>query len=100
MFADEVGAVVDAAHAQDGRGGGRFAVGEGGGVPGAGEQAAAGEEAGEEGEDQGLDRLVQGRRHLGACGAMRARVAGAVPRRRFGGLALGGGLPGWGVVDC
>jgi hypothetical protein len=92
VFADQVRAVVDAAHAQDG-GGGRFGVGQRGGVPGAGEEAAAAEEAGEEGEDQGLDGAEEGGRVARAC------VRGAVPLEQCGGLVLGGGLPGGGGVD-
>jgi hypothetical protein len=92
VFADEVGAVVDAAHARDGRRGG-VGVGEGGGVPSAGEAAAAAEEAGEEGEDQGLDGAAQGGRVARAC------VAGAVPLERVGGVALRRRRSDWGPVN-
>jgi hypothetical protein len=84
VLADEMRAVVDVADDGDGAGG-DVGVGEGSGVPGAVQHAAAAKEAGEKGEEQGLDGMAQ------------ARVRGAVPLERVGGLALGGGAPagGW-----
>jgi len=83
VFADEVGAVVRVA--QDGcRGGEGAGLGEGRGVPGAGQEVRTGEEAGKEGEDQGLDGMTQ------------ARAGSAVPWKRNGGLALRWRSPGRG----
>jgi hypothetical protein len=84
VLADKMRAVMDAAHAQDGRGSG---LGERGWMPHAVARAPAAEQAGEEGEDQCLDGMTQ------------ARVRGAVPLTRFGGLALGGGPPAGGWVN-
>jgi len=86
MLADEMRAVVDVADDGDGAGGG-VGVGERSGVPGAVQHAATAEKAGEKGADQGLDGMAQ------------ARVRGAVPLERVGGLALGGGAPAGGWVN-
>jgi hypothetical protein len=86
MFADEMRAVVDGAVAREGR---AVGLGEGGGVPGAFEGAAAAE-AVEEGEDQGLDGAEQ------EGGAVRACGGHAGPRSAIRGGTLVAGLRGRG----